>query len=211
MKATYEKLKIRKISSRLPAEFRAHIASLPKGATVIDLGANNGDITAVLAQAGCRVFAFEPNIVAFRKLSKRFAHNKNVHVFNVAVSHRTALVKLHLHENTEKSNADLTQASSLHVDKNNVSAENFDLVISTDIKSIMGSISDTISLMKIDIEGHEVEVINCLIDSELIDRIEKLFVETHENKVPSLIVPTQNLKEKVRSNHLEKKFFWQWH
>ena len=175
----FEKFKARKLGGRLPAEFRAHIASLPEGATVIDLGANKGDITAILAGAGCRVFAFEPNSTAFRKLSKRFVNNKNVHVFNVAVSSQTAVVKLHLHENTEKSNTDLTQASSLHVEKNNVSAENFELVLGADIISILESLTDSISLIKIDIEGHEIEVINSLIDSGMINRIEKLFVETH--------------------------------
>ncbi|MBW0001429.1 MAG: FkbM family methyltransferase, partial [Verrucomicrobia bacterium] len=52
---------------------------------LLDVGANEGEYTQVTADAGYRVFAFEPFPEAYRKLEARFAGRENVAAFNFAL------------------------------------------------------------------------------------------------------------------------------
>ena len=61
------------------------ISMLRAGDIVFDCGANVGDVTVQLAQSGAQVHAFEPDPVAFARLSDRFSEVDNVTLHNVAV------------------------------------------------------------------------------------------------------------------------------
>ena len=59
------------------------------------------------------------------------------------------------------------------------------------------SINSTIKVLKLDIEGEEINVINQLIDKNIHKNIENIVVETHEEKIPELKKETDALKEKI--------------
>ena len=53
----------------LPKEFLDDIAKLDSNSCVVDLGANVGYISECFLQTGALVIAFEPNVVALRRLN----------------------------------------------------------------------------------------------------------------------------------------------
>jgi hypothetical protein len=67
-----------------------------------------------------------------------------------------------------------------------------------------------VRLLKLDIEGAEIPVINQLIDSSTIDLIDLLVVETHEKQQPSLIEETDRLRNRIRELGYNSKFRLDW-
>jgi FkbM family methyltransferase len=184
---------------------------LDQNSLIFDIGANVGEVTRIFSKTNARVIAFEPHPNAFIKLQKKFKKVENVVVLNLAAGKVDRFVKLYLHEDTDKSKDDLSQASSLLLDKPNVSRQCYINVKEIDLSQYINSLGLEIDLMKIDIEGYEIELINHLIDSGCINKIKKIIVETHEKKFPDLKGPTDKLRERVVQLGLQRKFDFDWH
>jgi 16S rRNA A1518/A1519 N6-dimethyltransferase RsmA/KsgA/DIM1 with predicted DNA glycosylase/AP lyase activity len=84
----------------LPKEFTNHIKSLKKKDVVIDIGANIGIITEILAKKGLTVHSFEPNLLAFNKLKSLSKRYNNINFYNLAASSANQRLKLFLHKDT---------------------------------------------------------------------------------------------------------------
>ena len=101
---------------------------LSKKDVVIDIGANVGMVSEILARRGARVISFEPNTLAFAKLKLVADKFRNIETYNVAVGTKNQKVTLYLHSDYNSSKNDLTQASSLLKEKPNVSHEIFEKI-----------------------------------------------------------------------------------
>lgn len=188
--------------------FRAALKSLRPGDNVIDCGANVGDFTVLLAATGATVYAFEPDPVAFEALSKRTAGMANVHLSDAAVSNQEGSAKLYFHEKRGVDALIASTGSSLVVSKTNINPVDYQevrLIRLADFVAALGSVK----LMKMDIEGHEIEVLNDLIDSGQARKIEQSFVELHDRKNPHLSDETNRLRERIRKTG--GKFDLSWH
>ena len=194
-----------------PRAFTEHMRNLSKTDVVIDIGANVGMVSESLATTGARVIAFEPNTAAFAKLKLVTERFDNIEAHNVAVGSKNQQVKLYLHKDRLTKKADLTQASSLLKNKPNVSNEFFEEIREIDFAEFLKSLNRHIELIKIDIEGYEIELLNHMLDYRLFDRIKKVYVETHELKFPELVAPTKALKERIKTEGYNDKFCWGWH
>ena len=64
--------------------------------------------------------------------------------------------------------------------------------------------------MKIDIEGYEIELLRYLIESNSIDKIEYIFLETHEKRIKGLKEQIIDLKDRIKDLGIEDKIFWNW-
>jgi hypothetical protein len=64
--------------------------------------------------------------------------------------------------------------------------------------------------MKIDIEGSEIPVINSLIDTGAIERIDHVVCETHDNTIPSLGASTDALRARIEREGLTSKVRLDW-
>lgn len=208
----YNKLKqLRYENNVLPREFRNHLKNLSKNDLVIDLGANIGMVTESLAKRGPQVIAFEPNTKAFSKLRTVANNYSNIEIRNEAAGIANQQTKLFFHKETQNTNIDKTQASSLLDNKPNISKENYELVNEIDFSEFIQSLNQNIELIKIDIEGYEIPLLNHMLDKKVIEKVNKIYVETHENKFSDLIKPTLKLKSRITLEGYEKKFFFDWH
>ncbi len=188
--------------------FNRAILELRRGDTVIDCGANVGDFTLPLAATGASVHAFEPDPVAFEKLKERTAGLKNVTLYNKAVSNEAGTARLYLHEDRDKDPLKTSTGSSLVATKTNVNTENYvdvEVVRFSDFVAAQG----VIKLLKMDIEGHEIEVLNDLIETGTVHNIKKAFVELHDRKNPQLATETQRLRERIKGTGV--RFDLSWH
>ena len=195
----------------LPREFMMLVKKLTPSSLVIDVGANVGLVSEVLAARGARVIAFEPNPVAFEKLRGVAQRYKNIELRNEATGLKNQQVKLFIHKDTNTTDKDLTQASSLLSAKPNVSVDNFELVNAIDFAEYLKSLDEPVELVKMDIEGYEIQLLNHLLDKDAIRNVNHFFIETHERKFVDLALPTEKLKARIKKEGFEDKFFFDWH
>ena len=60
-----------------------------------------------------------------------------------------------------------------------------------------------VDLLKMDIEGHEVAVLNALLDRELMGTVRRAFIELHDRKNPELREPTAALRDRM-APHMDR-------
>jgi FkbM family methyltransferase len=177
------------------------------GDIAIDCGANVGDYTIILARSGATVHAFEPDPVAFDELTARTSGLANVVLHNQAVSNTSGLTRLYLHEARSRDPLFASTGSSLLSTKTNVNTETFVEVEAIRFSDFLSGIG-TVAILKIDIEGHEIEVINDLIDTGAIQNVQLAFVELHDKKNPHLAVATQNLRSRIQKTGINFDLTW---
>lgn len=178
------------------------IFDLRPGEVAIDLGANVGKITQRMAKPGVEVFAFEPDPEAFKKLREKFLGHEHIHCIEKAVSDHAGRERIYFHTEYDSDPAKWSVATSLFAEKGNVDKDHSIEVEVVDIVEFVKRITKPIGLMKIDIEGEEVKVLNKLISTGLSAKIRQIVVETHE-RLPFLKKSTSDLKK--QSLHRESK------
>jgi len=133
---------------------------------ILDIGAHKGEsiVNFLKENKNCKIFSYEPNIYVFKKLKKKFAQNKKVKLFNIAISKKKIdflyIPKVYFFT--------LSLWASFNKKYLIDRWENFTSISINKIKIIkikLNSIQmDTIkikpNLLKIDTEGAEFEVIN---------------------------------------------------
>tara|TARA_R110000824_G_scaffold126115_4_gene285514 strand:- start:16064 stop:16654 length:591 start_codon:yes stop_codon:yes gene_type:complete len=182
----------------------ADIEILP-GDVTIDCGANVGLVTEVFKSAGAQVYAFEPNQHAFDILKKKYQNTPGVHCIQKGVSSsaKTGKAKLFLHENANEDQVVYSTGSSTNPDKSNVDTDNYLEIELIDLCAFIRNLGMPIKVLKIDIEGAEIELLNSMIDEGVIQDIPYVLVETHEKKIVSLREPTRLLKERIERENLK--------
>jgi FkbM family methyltransferase len=140
-----------------------------KGMTVVDVGANIGYYTLLAASLtgnGGRVFAFEPDPQNFVLLRKNVALNgyKNVVPIQEAISNESGKAKLFL---------DKTNLGAHSLSEANVKIDNSITVDTTTIDDFFKNSNCKIDVIKMDVQGLEVKVLEGMIDT----------IKTNENLV----------------------------
>ena len=194
----------------LPRQFKEYVTTLAPGSVAIDLGANRGQVSKYLIENGCEVHAFEPHPEAYEKMTTDLAGLSNITFLNEAAGTRNRKTKLFLHKKTSEKSKDYSKSSSLMHDKPNVSSELFVEIREIDFAEYLLSLDKPVDLLKIDVEGFEIDLINHLLDKEALQNTAKVFVETHEDKWPELAEPTDKLIQRVRDLGMTDKFDFDW-
>ncbi|NIA69074.1 FkbM family methyltransferase [Pelagibius litoralis] len=185
-------------------------ARLGPGDIAIDCGANVGRFTLPLARSGATVYAFEPNPDAFDRLSQDLAAFDNVQLHQKAVAEAAGTMKLYLHEFAEDDPLKWSTGSSLLAFKGNVREDTFVSVEVVDLAAFMAQLDKPVALLKMDIEGAEVAVLERLLERGLENRIGQAFVEVHDRKMPELAERTNRLRALLRKRGLTN-FDLNWH
>lgn len=172
---------------------------LTKDDIAIDCGANVGNITKQLCESGATVYSFEPNPYAFEVLKNRFVSAQNVHCIQKGVGDNRGEMKLYLHENSDDDEILWSTGSSLLDFKGNVLREKYVEVEIIDLCEFIESLNRRIRILKMDIEGIECRVLEKMIGTGVIEKIDYAFVETHDHKIPELKAETNSIRELIKT------------
>lgn len=177
---------------------------LNKDSIVLDCGANVGRITSYLSITGATIYAFEPDPIAFKVLSRRCKNKKNVTSINKGVWHKDAVVQLYRHNEMKKDEASFTVGSSIIADKENIDTLSYFEIEVIDLVNFIRQLNKKVDLVKIDVEGAETEILKKIIAEDAYTLFNEMYVETHETKIPGqrveLIAIKQLIKEKRVTN-----------
>lgn len=182
---------------------------LRPGDVAIDAGANLGIFTEMLAGTGATVHAFEPDPHAFKKLEARVGDRPNVRLHRLAVSDRPGMVRLFRSTRFGDDPDYWSMSSSVFAEKANVSPDDFIEVEQISLTDFIRDLREPVRLLKIDIEGAEVPVLEAIFGEGLMDRIGYIFAETHEKKIPHLAERTAALRRIARL-HWSKRINLDW-
>jgi FkbM family methyltransferase len=178
------------------AAFAEAIAGLSEGDVAIDCGANVGIYSKRMAEPGATVYAFEPNPAAYAALVENTARWQNVKTFQAAVTTEAGRVRLYLHQWAADDPLRWSTGSSLVAGKKNVGGE-FVEVEGIPLARFIRQLGRRVRLLKMDVEGAEVAILNQILDEGLHEVIDQAFVEVHDRKIPELAGPTQRLRERL--------------
>ncbi len=183
------------------------------GDVILDCGANVGDITSRFARTGAEIYAFEPNPGVFRILSRRFRGLSRVHCLNRGVMDRECQLSLNIPAPRASSDAiDVSVAASFVGHAGNTpegTMQQVDIPC-VNLAEFVRSLGKNVRLLKLDIEGAELAVLNSLLDSGMIHRIDHVLVETHEKQMPQLLAETDALRNRLRAEGLDAKVRLDW-
>ncbi len=205
--------------SKISKKFRQLIAKIKffikilqsnSNSVCIDCGANIGKYSIMMARRGAKVYAFEPNPWAFEKLLENTKLYPNIISLNKAISTSESRLKLFLHEKHDKEPYKNSTGSSLEESKINIDKLNFVEIEAISLSNFIDKNIKKVSILKIDIEGHETKVIPDLINKKIYKKIESCFVETHSDKNQKLFSSTKKMILKAK-NKPSFKCDFNWH
>ena len=156
-----------------------------EGMTCIDLGANVGEFTRRMAMKAKQVIAFEPDPWTYATLEVNVSDLNNVSLVKAAASTRSGVAMLYRHPQFGDDPVQHSEASSIIGTKDDVEEEGSFLVRELDFNRYLEELDEDIGVLKIDIEGAEVELLEALFDRpDILGRINYIFAETHERLIP---------------------------
>jgi len=177
------------------------VATLRPGDLVVDCGANVGKITTQLAESGADVVAFEPDPWAFEQLQGGTAHFANVTLINAAVGTEAGRLTLYRSANFDENPGKHSEGSSLMADARSIDAKGKAILVEViDFPAWLQARLDEgrrVALVKMDIEGAELDLMEVLLDRRLPDHTGPFLVETHVGLFPKKRARFEALAERA--------------
>ncbi len=192
------------------ADFDAAVAGLRPGDVAIDLGANVGVFTRKMAESGARVYAFEPDPYAFERLQAAVGGYGNVTLIPAAAGAEAGQFRLFRHRDFARSPERRTTASSIIEGKKDMDEAHPLIVEVKDFVLFLRALGTPVALLKIDIEGAEVALLERLLSEPEAAAIDRIFVETHERVLIQLAPRTRALKARAAAM-ARPRINWDWH
>lgn len=168
------------------------------GKVCIDLGANVGEFTRVMAAHAGKVYAFEPDPWAADQLRNAVADLDNVEIIEAAAGTFDGEIQIFRGLGFDGDPGKKSKSSSIIADKNDLDPDSAITVPIVDFCRFLRELETDVAVIKIDIEGAEVDLLEGLLDDPVMARIGHVFVETHETKVPALAERSETLRARVR-------------
>lgn len=167
--------------------------------TVVDIGANVGLFADYITTKGAqKIYCVEPNTKAFESLCKLSNFNKNITPIKIAIDTQTGEKDIYCTEdNTTISRFEEyleNSPYSYQYKKENTQTITWkDFINQQNIKYV--------SLLKMDIEGHEYKIFEQIDENDL-NKIERIILEFHRNNDKQLI----DVVKKLQKNNFEIAF-----
>ena len=171
-----------------------------KKVVFVDCGAHAGVFSDVALACGGICYAFEPNKYLYAFLRDLYKGNEKLILSNQAVSNKNGKTTFY------------TYASNAVSDGAGIMRNNLGVGYEVEMLDFCEFLKDIIqkhhkiSLIKIDIEGAEFDVLDSLIEQKLYENVEYIMVETHERFFENPKEKIENLKEKIAKNNIQNIF-----
>lgn len=183
-------------------DFFNRIRTMPKGSLVVDCGANVGNVTSAFVRLGFRVHAFEPDPYARRFLERRYGRHPLVTIHPEAVGATPGRLTLYRKAEFVQKPKRSTVSSSLlrrpvHGDDNSVEVDVIDL------SAFIRDLDRRVDILKLDVEGAEVEIVEHLIDEGTSNMVGMIYAETHERHSVELAERTARLRQRIAEQKIE--------
>ena len=179
----------------------------------LDVGSHMGTYSDLMLKdfKNCKVLMFEPQANIFKKIRLKYKNKKNIKIYNCAASDRSALKKIYINQH------DLTSTLSMFVAKNkylHLKAKLFGTTLpgmtlkkvkvkTKKLNEIIKSHNiKIIDLIKIDTEGHELEVLKGMQRS--IKNIRYVLIEFHTSKIYLSYSPKKIHNYLIKNNFVLK-------
>lgn len=175
----------RRYKRRAERDFRRILALLGPRDVCIDLGANRGEFTQLLAATGATVHAFEPDPDTFARLQAACASLPNVHLHQAAVGAGAGEVTLRREAGYADDPIGHSVGSSVRFTDPRMDQGEGIRVPQRAFADVVATAGPALRLIKMDIEGSEIEILNDLMQSGVALEVEYLFVETHQQHYPA--------------------------
>lgn len=165
---------------------------------VLDLGGYEGQWASDLyARRRCRIHIFEPVARFAAAIGQRFAHNPDIDVYPLALGASDRTETIHLRG----------ASSSLY--KSRAEAEQIQFA---DVASWLDANNiDAVALMKINIEGGEYELLERMIETDLIRRVQDIQVQFHNfaPDAPGRMTAIQSAFAATHEPTYQYRFVWE--
>lgn len=163
---------------------------------VVDAGGYRGDwASEINRRYGCSVRVLEPIKQFYHRIADRFAGNHRVQVYNFGLGAVAGTADFGIQNDSTGKFAGATEREVVRIEG---------------IEDVMKEIGRDLGLMKLNIEGGEFEVVEKLLDTGLIARIQNLQVQWHP------VVPNAEARWAViqgrlpKTHHLTFDSGWVW-
>ena len=183
--------------------------TIDSNSIIIDCGSNVGVVVKPLLVYPAVFYCFEPNPTAFKQLTLNLGIRPNLHLLNKAVGSESKTAKLFKHVSSGENELMYSVSSSLLANKPNIDNTNFYEVEVINFVEFLSSLNQRVKILKVDIEGAEVELVNAILDSGMEKMIDYIFIETHENTIPELFEPTLALEKRTMALNI-KNIYYNW-
>ena len=204
------------------------LGQLGPGDLCLDCGANVGEVSGPIAETGAAVYAFEPDPVAFAALSVRLSGHPAARAVNAAVGVEAGTATLHRAARFDDDPLAATVSSTLMAGKRDSDAGGAN-DLSVDVLSLPDILDALLSgrapaglpalppaaprrlaLLKLDIEGGELELLPALHARDLLSRIGCTLVETHQRKFPDLRRDFLAMRRDIAQHYPSRKVNLDW-
>lgn len=168
----------------------------------IDAGAHAGVFSDIALASGGICYAFEPNIYLHAFLKDLYKDNEKLILSNKAVSNQNSTTIFY------DGGQDVVSedAGIIKTNWHKESGYEVELIDFCEFLREILKKHKKITLIKIDIEGSEFDVLDALIEQKLYENIEYIMVETHERFFENPSQKINTLKEKITQNNITNIF-----
>jgi FkbM family methyltransferase len=193
------KLRRRKISQALQ-RFETLLRDLNAGDVCVDLGANVGLVTERFAATGALVHAVEPDPMNFAELQKRVGHFPNVTLHNCAVGELSGRISMFRPIAVSASPGDMpSQGVTGQFRPGRSDLSNSFEVEQVSFESFIKGLGSNVRVIKMDIEGAELDILTALSEGRFSLECDEMFVETHERQYPETWPAVRGLRAAFRN------------
>ena len=183
---------------------RVEYPTLTHNSVVIDVGGYEGDWTAeIAARYGCTVHVFEPVQRFIQLLRSRFGKNLQLAVHPYGLGKREERPTFWV---IEESSTQFEKEIPGHVQD----ASEQEVLIRPAVEVFSELALSHVSLIKLNIEGGEYDLLQHLIESEWINRIDHLQIQFHDF-VPDAVRLRDEIRAELAKTHTQTYYYeWVW-
>lgn len=173
--------------------------NLDEKSLVLDLGGYKGQWTSdIFSMYQCTIHVFEPVHHFADEMRNRFKKNNKINIFEFGLSNKTMKSLISIHEN----------GSSIHNIKGTVMQE---ITLIDVIDFFKENSINNVDLMKINIEGGEYDLLEYLIKTQYITKINNIQIQFHDF-IPNAEFKMKNIQQQLSKTHTltyQYPFVWE--